>query len=78
MSIDLGAVCEDLCFIPLPPVLETGSVLVWKKDQILLEAARRFIESVKNAFQSCPDHMSYIHLSFLLRNIYKILQEMYQ
>jgi len=39
---------EDLCFIPLAPTLETGSVLVWKKNQAMGAAASAFIDSIKN------------------------------
>jgi len=28
---------DDLCFVPLTPRLETGSVLVWKKNQMMGE-----------------------------------------
>jgi len=45
-----GVTYTDLQFIPLSPVLETGIVLVWKKNQLLLEAVGRFIQYVKNAF----------------------------
>lgn len=31
LCFDLGAIYEDLCFIPFKPILKTGSVLVWKK-----------------------------------------------
>lgn len=40
---------EDLCFIPLVPTLETGSVLVWKKNQTMGAAASAFRDSVRNA-----------------------------
>lgn len=40
---------EDLCFIPLAPTLETGSVLVWKKNQTMDAAASAFRNLVKNA-----------------------------
>lgn len=50
LCFDLGAnLYEDLCFVPLSPVLETGSVLVWKKNQMLTEATSHFIQHVKNA-----------------------------
>ena len=39
---------EDLCFVPLAPTLETGSVLVWKKNQAMGAAASAFIDSIKN------------------------------
>ena len=51
LCFDLGAsFYEDLCFIPLAPTLETGSVLVWKKNQTLGAAASQFMRFLKNAF----------------------------
>ena len=50
LCFDLGIVYDDLCFIPLFPTLETGSVLVWKKNQILSATTSRFIKQIKNAF----------------------------
>ena len=51
LCFDLGvAFYEDLCFIPLTPTLETGSVLVWKKNLTLGAAASQFISFLKNAF----------------------------
>lgn len=50
LCFDLGAIYyEDLCFLPLAPALETGSVIVWKKNQTLSAAVSHFIQSVKNA-----------------------------
>ncbi len=48
LCFDLGAIYEDLCFIPLSPELETGAVLVWKKSQMLAAATSQFIQQVKN------------------------------
>ena len=51
LCFDLGAAFyEDLCFIPLTPTLETGSVLVWKKNQTLGSATSQFMRYLKNAF----------------------------
>ena len=51
LCFDLGATFyEDLCFIPLAPTLETGSVLVWKKNQTLGAATSQFMRFLKNAF----------------------------
>ena len=51
LCFDLGvAFYEDLCFIPLNPTLETGSVLVWKKNQTLGLATSQFMSFLKNAF----------------------------
>ena len=50
LCFDLGvAFYEDLCFVPLAPTLETGSVLVWKKNQMLGAAAAQFMQFLKNA-----------------------------
>lgn len=38
---------DDLIFVPFSPTLETGSVLVWKKNEILGSATQRFIEFIK-------------------------------
>lgn len=52
LCFDLGATLyEDLCFVPLAPSLETGSVLVWKKNQALGAATSQFVQFLKNAFQ---------------------------
>ena len=53
LCFDLGAAFyEDLCFIPLTPTLETGSVLVWKKNQTLGAATSQFMRLLKNAFSA--------------------------
>ena len=53
LCFDLGAAFyEDLCFIPLAPTLETGSVLVWKKNQTLGSATSQFMRYLRNAFQA--------------------------
>ena len=46
---NLGTVFENLRFIPLAPRMETGSVLVWKKNQALSVAHTLFIQHIKNA-----------------------------
>lgn len=48
ICFDLGAVFENLRFIPLLPRMETGSVLVWKKNQMLSAAQTLFIQHVRN------------------------------
>lgn len=53
LCFDFGAAFyEGLCFIPLAPTLETGSVLVWKKNQTLGAATSQFMRFLKNAFQA--------------------------
>ena len=44
----IGNLTDELKFIPLSPPLETGSVLVWKKDQTFSPAAAAFLRSLKN------------------------------
>lgn len=50
LCFDLGTVFENLRFIPLSPRMETGSVLVWKKNQTLSAAQSLFIQHIKNTF----------------------------
>lgn len=38
---------DGLCFRPLLPKLETGSVLIWSKYQIFSPAAEQFLEQIK-------------------------------
>lgn len=49
LCFDLGAVFENLRFVPLWPRMETGSVLVWKKNQALSSAQAQFIRHIRNA-----------------------------
>lgn len=42
---------RNVCFRPFSPVLETGSVLVWKKHQNFSTATAKFIEMLKHAFK---------------------------
>ncbi|MFR4009373.1 MAG: LysR substrate-binding domain-containing protein [Christensenellales bacterium] len=49
LCFDLGANLYDVCFVPLRPTLETGSVLVWKKNQALGAATAQFIRFLRNA-----------------------------
>lgn len=48
LSFDLNFSFDNLRFIPLSPTMDTGTVLVWKKDQILTPAAEAFHEHIKN------------------------------
>ena len=48
LCFDLGAVFENLRFVPLTPRMETGSVLVWKKNQMLSAANALFIQHIRN------------------------------
>lgn len=47
LTLDIGAIYDDLVSVPIQPPIETGLVLVWKKNQMLPESARRFIEFIK-------------------------------
>ncbi len=40
---------ENMIFVPVEPRLETGSVLVWKKNQFLSPVTAEFIEYIRNA-----------------------------
>ena len=44
----LGELSGQLRFVPLSPPLETGSVLVWKKDKPFSPAAMQFHQHIKN------------------------------
>ena len=48
LCFDLGAVFENLRFVLLTPRMETGSVLVWKKNQTLSAANALFIQHIRN------------------------------
>lgn len=43
---------DDLRFIPLSPALETGAVLVWKKNQLFSAEVRAFLEFLRNSIQA--------------------------
>lgn len=43
----IGNTYENLKFIPLSPKMETGSVVVWKKEQKLSRAAECFLEELR-------------------------------
>lgn len=47
LCLSLENTYHDLCFVPLSPSIETGSVIVWKKDQLVSKVAHRFIEFLK-------------------------------
>lgn len=49
VCFDLGMMYGELRFIPFTPQLETGSVLVWKKNQAHAGTLRLFLQFVKNA-----------------------------
>lgn len=45
---------DTLCLRPLEPALESGCVLVWKKNQALSPAMLRFIEHAKEYLEGMP------------------------
>lgn len=49
LGFNLGNIYEDLCLIPLKPSLETGAVLVWKRNNMLPKTTEKFINFIKNA-----------------------------
>ncbi len=49
LCLDLGVTYEGLVFVPLAPALETGSVLVWKKNQTQSDVISYFLQHVKDA-----------------------------
>ncbi len=48
LCFQLESFASGLVFRPLSPVLETGAVLAWKKNQPFSPAARTFIEKTRN------------------------------
>ncbi len=52
VCIELESQFEDLCFRPLYPMREIGSVLVWKQKGTLPATTRTFLEYVKDALQA--------------------------
>lgn len=44
LGIKLNYTYDNLCFVPLYPILEMSTVLVWKKEQIFSSATSSFIE----------------------------------
>lgn len=48
LCFDLDLRYDDLKFIPLTPFLETGAVLVWKKNQIFSPAVHTFLDFLRN------------------------------
>ena len=47
LCLELENRIENLCFVPLSPGIELGSVLAWKKNQVFSPAASAFIRHVK-------------------------------
>ena len=43
LGLKLNYSCSGLSFIPLYPILETSTVLAWKKEQIFTPATSEFL-----------------------------------
>lgn len=56
VSIEGDTADEGLVFIPLEPALETGSVIVWKKNREQSPAVREFIEQLKKALKTLDEN----------------------
>ena len=48
LSFDLNFSFDDLRFMPLSPTMDTGTVLVWKKDLVLTPVVEAFHQHIKN------------------------------
>ena len=48
LCINFDNIYNNLSFIPLSPKLETGSVVVWKKNQLFSKTSLEFINYLKN------------------------------
>lgn len=48
LSFDLNFSFDDLRFIPLSSTMDTGTVLVWKKDLVLTPVVEAFHQHIKN------------------------------
>ena len=48
LGFDLADISDELRFLPLRPELRTGTVLVWKKDQVSSPAAVAFLRGIRN------------------------------
>ena len=48
LGFDLNLAFDGLRFLPLSPPMETGTVLVWKKDQALTPVVEAFHQHIKN------------------------------
>lgn len=47
LGVLIGNLTNELKFIPLSPPMETGSVLVWKKDQTFSPASAEFLSFLR-------------------------------
>ena len=49
LTFDFGVHYDGLRFVPLEPPLESGAVLVWKRNQMSSVVVSRFIDFVRNS-----------------------------
>lgn len=52
VCIKLDCSYDDTCFIPFSPSIKSGSVLVWKKDQMTSPTMAAFLEYSQNALKA--------------------------
>ena len=50
LCFHIETISDSLRFVPLSPLLETGTVLVWKKNQSFSLVADQFLNHIKNSF----------------------------
>lgn len=55
LCLELESHFDGLCFRPLSPTQENGTVLIWKKEQILPATTRAFIEHAKEYLEGIFD-----------------------
>lgn len=53
----LGLEYDNLRFVPLSPAVETGAVIVWKKNQIASQAVYKFIDFLKKYKMSISENL---------------------
>lgn len=57
LTIKLDSAFEGLRYVPLSPRLESGTVLVWKKDQPFSAAASAFLRHAKEYISGISQHV---------------------
>lgn len=57
ICLKLDSIYENLCFVPLSPSLESGSVLVWKKDQVFSPSTAAFLDCAKKYIKGISCNM---------------------
>ena len=62
MGFDLNLAFDDLRFLPLSPAMETGTVLVWKKNQALTPAVEAFHRHIRHTSTAAGQVSSRAHL----------------